>query len=203
MGIHLMTRLLYTFLREHGIKVSPEIFFDTITVKTDAAEQYINVALENRINLRQIDAETIGISLDETVQLQDVKDILSIFLPNTEIDEDFMKSVLGRIVKEQPDAYFDKFTRTSPLLTQPVFNKYRSETEMLRYINYLQGKDLSLADAMIPLGSCTMKLNATTEMLPITWPEFTSIHPFAPPNQAEGYHQLIGVCIYQCLPLIF
>ncbi|KAA6412405.1 MAG: glycine dehydrogenase [Lasallia pustulata] len=145
------------------------------------------------INLRMRDDDRVGITVDETVDIQDLSDILAIF----ENFSDRPASSVEQIAKDLSLDTFDSSSipsslrRTSSYLTHPVFNTHHSETELLRYIHHLQSKDLSLTHSMIPLGSCTMKLNATTEMIPISWPEFASIHPFVPVDQAKGYKTLI------------
>lgn len=174
------------------------VIFDTVVVKVKAgsAKQMASwAASEKGINIRILDPDRVGITVDETVDAKDLDDILSIFghfsqnqsqssLADIITDMDIAKDGL---VSEIPDP----LRRTSSYLTHPVFNSYHSETELLRYMHHLQSKDISLTHSMIPLGSCTMKLNATTEMAPVTWPEFASIHPFVPPDQAAGYATLI------------
>jgi glycine dehydrogenase len=137
-------------------------------------------ARERKINLRVISDTVVGISLDETTRLGDVEDLLMVF------GGAGAKGVVEQL-GEVDDAFAAPFARTTAFLTHPVFSAHRSETEMLRYIRSLEAKDLSLTHSMIPLGSCTMKLNATAEMFPVTWPEFGKLHPFAPREQAAGY----------------
>ena len=163
------------------------VLFDTVSVNVDkgkAPEIAAYAAANFKINLRVLDSDRLAITLDETVDKNDLEDILKIFVQ-------FSGKSLQVDVPELPAEAPSKLTRTSPYLTHPVFNSHHSETEMLRYIHHLQSKDLSLAHSMIPLGSCTMKLNATTEMVPISWPEFSSMHPFAPIDQAKGYTTMI------------
>jgi glycine dehydrogenase len=185
--IHQLTSALADGLRQLGYSLGSEPVFDTLTVVTGTSTADIVArASEHQINLRidptQADGtQTLGISLDETTGLEQISELLAIFAgdrsaPNLET--------------LRPEPIAPAFSRTSAYLTHPVFNQYHSETELLRYLYSLQKKDLSLADAMIPLGSCTMKLNATAEMLPITWPEFGQIHPFAPLSQTQGYQTL-------------
>ena len=169
---------------------------DTIAVEvgTGKASEFAAWEVENKsINLRVIDNNKLGITVDETVDTQDLLDIISVF-------EHFSKNVSTNLEEIIADLGLNNLEcvssssvmkRTSPYLTHPVFNTHHSETELLRYIHHLQSKDLSLTHSMIPLGSCTMKLNATTEMIPISWPEFSSIHPFVPVDQAKGYAVLI------------
>ena len=168
-------------LEEKGFKVRTKYFFDTITIDSgENTDSLLEAASQKGINLRKINKNFIGISLDESVDEQVLKNILSIFS---------IKSV--KEPKEETSSIPKALLRTSKYLQHPVFNTYRTETEMLRYIKRLYEKDIALDRAMIPLGSCTMKLNSTSEMLPVSWPEFSSIHPFAPENQTKGYKQLI------------
>jgi glycine dehydrogenase len=173
-------------LRKWSYEVTTEAFFDTITVRVPArAYALVAKAREQNINLRHVDADHIGISFDETTRRSEVERLLGCFRTNglagwnlDQIDEELSECIPAGL------------QRTSEYLTHPVFNMYRSETRMLRYLRHLQSKDIALDRSMIPLGSCTMKLNATTEMIPITWPEFANMHPFCPLEQAQGYQQL-------------
>ena len=168
-------------LEEKGFKVRTKHFFDTIAIYSgENTDSLLEAASQKGINLRKINKNYIGISLDESVDEQVLKNILSVFS---------IKSV--KEPKEETSSIPKNLLRTSKYLQHPVFNTYRTETEMLRYIKRLYEKDIALDRAMIPLGSCTMKLNSTSEMLPVSWPEFSSIHPFAPENQTKGYKQLI------------
>ena len=168
-------------LEEKGFKVKTKHFFDTIAIYSgENTDSLLEAASQKGINLRKINKNYIGISLDESVDEQVLKNILSVFS---------IKSV--KEPKEETSSIPKNLLRTSKYLQHPVFNTYRTETEMLRYIKRLYEKDIALDRAMIPLGSCTMKLNSTSEMLPVSWPEFSSIHPFAPENQTKGYKQLI------------
>jgi glycine dehydrogenase len=177
---HTLTATLAQELQAAGLRLKNTEFFDTIAIQTGSNTQTVlDRAHKQRINLRQLDANTIGVSLDETVSDRDLLDLLAVFTGET-----YGTFTVGAAAL--PAAQL----RQSAYLTHPVFAKYRSETELLRYMYRLQQKDLSLASAMIPLGSCTMKLNATAEMIPVTWPEFGKIHPFAPIDQAEGYQIL-------------
>ncbi|MGF1568542.1 MAG: aminomethyl-transferring glycine dehydrogenase [Nodosilinea sp.] len=185
--IHQLTTTLAQGLIKLGFTLGEAPVFDTLRV--DVGDQLIETlmrAAAQRINLRQLDDHTLAIALDETTTAQDVFDIWAVFAGADQAES---------VVTLLPDAiemedWPEAIRRTSPYLTHGVFHAYHSETELLRYIYRLQGKDLSLATAMIPLGSCTMKLNATAEMVPVTWPEFGQIHPFAPLEQALGYQQL-------------
>jgi len=187
--IHTLTATLAKGLAKAGFALGEAPYFDTLQVKTgDQTEAILQQAATKRINLRRVDAETLGISLDETTTTADVQDLWEVLAgPETAAS---LVSLL-QAPMELPD-WPQGLRRQSAYLTHPVFNRYHSETEMLRYLYRLQGKDLSLATAMIPLGSCTMKLNATAEMVPITWPEFGQIHPFAPAEQTRGYRQMFA-----------
>ncbi|HEV8073682.1 MAG TPA: beta-eliminating lyase-related protein, partial [Opitutaceae bacterium] len=180
----LLTELLVTGLRSIGATVNSEPFFDTLTVGNVSAARVEAAAHAKKINLRPIDAHTVGLTLDETTSLDDVKLLLSFF--GTAADFDPQLSALSSQLSEVPAPH----ARNSAFLTAAVFNHHHTEHEMLRYIKRLEAKDLSLCHSMISLGSCTMKLNATTEMLPVTWPEFGELHPFAPVEQTRGYQKL-------------
>jgi glycine dehydrogenase len=171
--------------------------FDTIAVRVGpgkAPELAAWAAEAKGINLRVLDGNRIGVTVDETVERQDLEDILAIFDNFTSRKDissvEQIASSLDLSALELPGVP-ETLKRTTPYLEHPVFNSHHSETELLRYIHHLQSKDLSLTHSMIPLGSCTMKLNATTEMIPVSWPEFSSIHPFVPVDQAKGYTTLI------------
>ena len=166
------------------------IFFDTITVSTKAggadAHALAAAAEKAGINLRVIDAGTLGISCDEKTTREHVATLLKVFgVART-------PAALSAAAAARPAVALGAAARTSAILTHPIFNTHHSETQLLRYIHKLQAKDLSLTTSMISLGSCTMKLNATSEMIPVTWPEFTDIHPFAPAHQAKGYEAMIS-----------
>jgi glycine dehydrogenase len=171
-----------------------EDFFDTICVEAEgwALPRLLDAARVRNINLRQLSSTRLCVALDETVTLGDVADLISIFSLNEALP--FMLDDLG--VKRER-AIPKSLSRTSSYLEHPVFHRHHSETEMLRYIKRLEARDLSLTSAMIPLGSCTMKLNATTEMMPVSWREFNRLHPFAPRDQAAGYQLLFNQLEYQ------
>ncbi len=179
-NVHNATSTLADALKKAGHNIKTKLFFDTIVVECDA-NKVISTAEAKEINFRKIDDKHIAISLDQTVEEQDLADVLSCF-GNTSSAISVQHSTL---ISQS------NFNRTSLYLTHPVFNSYHSESEMMRYIKRLENKDLSLVHSMISLGSCTMKLNAASELLPITWPEFANIHPFVPVNQAQGYTELI------------
>jgi glycine dehydrogenase len=183
--VHALTDKLARELKDAGHTVETEIFFDTIKVRPSKAKTAESVRAElakARVNVLEFADGSFGISLDETTTNHDVETILDAFQASDQF-------VAGSIPLDQP-ALPAPFARSSSFLTHSVFNTHHSETEMLRYITRLQSRDLSLAQSMIPLGSCTMKLNATSEMLPVTWPEFANIHPFAPEDQTKGYQIL-------------
>ncbi|AOP32683.1 glycine dehydrogenase (aminomethyl-transferring) [Leptospira tipperaryensis] len=177
--IHRFTSILSNGLKSAGFAISEHSSFDTITVQAgNKVKEILQKALSKKINLRQYNDGRIGIALDETVNTEDLQDLFEIFgVKNAEIEKNFSNA----------DTIPDSLKRTSSYLTHPIFQSHHTETKMLRYIRKLESRDLSLTTSMIPLGSCTMKLNATTEMYPVTWPEFGAIHPFAPADQAKGY----------------
>ena len=183
--VHLLTSILAQGLKQHGLAPVNSSWFDTLTLNTGAkTSEIISAAEERQINLRQIDANSIGISLDETTSSEDIADLWDILLGKHNLDVD-------TLAEEVSEALPGNLIRTDSFLTHPTFSRYHSETEMLRYLRRLSDKDIALDRAMIPLGSCTMKLNATAEMLPITWPEFSNMHPFAPVEQTAGYRAMI------------
>jgi glycine dehydrogenase len=185
--VHRLTRILAAGLGSVGIEVLTEAFFDTLTLGVPGrARELAARASERGINLRVVDDDHLGVALDETTRREHLETLWQVFGSGRELPN------VDALDRELPQALPDSLRRTSAYLTHPVFGRYQSETEMLRYLRRLQGKDLALDRSMIPLGSCTMKLNATAEMMPITWPEFSAIHPFAPLDQAEGYRQLLG-----------
>ena len=173
-------RLLMLALTKNDIDFKSSTFFDTLVILSgDKTQGYIEKALDKKINLRLIDDSSIGITIDESVSFEDLKEIVSIFC-----DEDI--SALNNLSASIPE----NLIRTSNYLTHSVFNDYQTETELMRYIRRLFNKDIALDTAMIPLGSCTMKLNSASEMMPVSWPEFSSIHPLVPANQIDGYIEL-------------
>jgi glycine dehydrogenase len=182
-NVHRRTSVLAAGLRQLGFAPQSENFFDTVTVDAGAQQREIVArALTETINLR-IGERTLGIALDETTTREDVEAVWRAFggwLAYADVEA------------TAPDALPAELKRTAAFLTHPVFHIHRSETELLRYMRKLSDRDLALDRAMIPLGSCTMKLNATSEMIPLTWPEFGSLHPFAPREQAQGYHALFA-----------
>jgi glycine cleavage system P protein (glycine dehydrogenase) len=189
--VHRYAAMLAAGLEQLGYKIGHAEFFDTIRVEAAHGEpqriaKLLDAAVKHGINLRRLSDRAIGVALDETTTDADLKDLLAIFAGDGKAPD------LGQLAASVDDRYDERFARTSPFLTHPVFNSHHSETEMLRYMRTLESRDLSLTHSMIPLGSCTMKLNATAEMIPITWPEFGRLHPFAPREQAAGYTELFS-----------
>src|SRR6266849_5189442 len=185
--VHTLAVLLAQAVTRLGYRVVHASFFDTLCVEVESwvLPRLLDAARARRINLRVISPTRIGISLDEATTLGDLADLVTAFSLNEVLP--FMVEDLG--AKADPSIP-ESLHRTSSYLTHAVFHRYRSETEMLRYIKRLEARDLSLTSAMIPLGSCTMKLNGTTEMVPLSWREFNRLHPFAPREQATGYRTL-------------
>jgi len=188
--VHGLTKLMDQGLSKLGYSVENDLYFDTLKVTLDSSEeqqQLRKMALDHKINLRYFDEPAVGIAFDEVKDLDHVDELLGIFAELRDIENGFdAKESADNVEVDFPEA----LTRTSSYLEHPVFNLYHSEHEMLRYMKKLENKDLSLVHSMISLGSCTMKLNATAEMIPLTWPKFGKIHPFAPEDQARGYHRL-------------
>ncbi|EIU6776228.1 aminomethyl-transferring glycine dehydrogenase [Vibrio parahaemolyticus] len=182
---HHMTAILAAGLTKGGFELAHNSFFDTITINTgEKTQDLYTKALAADINLRALPGK-LGISLDETTTVADVEALFAVFGVKEDVTA-LSTEIAGNEFAAIPEA----LRRTSEYLTHPVFNTYHSETQMMRYLKQLENKDFSLTHGMIPLGSCTMKLNAAAEMIPITWPEFGSIHPFAPAEQAAGYAAL-------------
>ena len=188
--IHGLTILLAKSLKEIGFEQQNDVYFDTLRFNVGGLVNSIHSeALNQEVNLNYT-GETITISLNETTTVEDVKVLVKIFgkvkgKNLNDVDVDALKADIETVIPTE-------LQRTSAFLTHPVFNKHHSEHEMLRYIKSLEAKDLSLCHSMIALGSCTMKLNATTEMVPVTWPEFGNLHPFAPADQTGGYMQIMA-----------
>ncbi len=186
MDIHLLADALSHALQNLGYKQLNQNYFDTLVIDAGEDLQKIkSAALQAGINLRYIDQKTIGIASDETTTREDIQVLADVFSKAKN-----QKNTSVTIETKHQAHWPQKLIRTSAYLQHPVFNTHHSETQMLRYIKSLELKDLSLANSMIPLGSCTMKLNATTEMIPVSWPEFGALHPFAPVEQAAGYQQI-------------
>ncbi len=184
--INILTQTLAGALKEHGHTLLSESFFDTIVIRSEKANSIKEKAKEQNINFRYFeDPGLIGISLDETTEFNDLADIINVLnlveeAVSYEIDESALFNHIPKSV-----------IRTSEFLTHEVFNSYHSESKMMRYIKFLENKDLSLNTSMIPLGSCTMKLNAATQMIPLTWSHWSAVHPFTPQEKAEGYLTMV------------
>ena len=183
--VHSFTAILALGLTKLGHSVEQQHFFDTLSIKTGAKTAELHAkARAAGINLREIDAERLGLSLDETTDQAAVEALLALFAGDQAAPA--VSDLAAQIASRLPQ----NLLRQSPILSHEVFNRYHSETELMRYLRKLADKDLALDRSMIPLGSCTMKLNAASEMIPVTWPEFGNLHPFAPVEQAAGYTQL-------------
>ncbi len=179
--VHLNAVTLANALRAAGADVAPEAFFDTVTVRVGVGQAGILAAARQRgINLRKVGRDRVGISVDETTDAGVIARVLDAF------------GITDPAVPAEAPAIPEGLLRDSDYLTHPVFHMNRAESEMMRYMRRLSDRDLALDRAMIPLGSCTMKLNAAAEMMPITWPEFGALHPFAPEDQAAGYHEVFA-----------
>lgn len=192
-SIHRKTATLLNALKQLNLYQEHSHFFDTLKIEfTDNAgikKEILQLeALHNHINFRYFDDNAIGIAIDETTTLQDLDLIVKLFAKAIDKVESIPN--VYAIYNQSPNAIPSFAKRESPYLQHPIFNRYHSEHQMLRYIKSLERKDLSLTTSMISLGSCTMKLNATTEMIPVSWTEFANIHPYAPKSQARGYHSL-------------
>jgi glycine dehydrogenase len=180
--IHRLAAILAEGLRQAGVKVIGDAFFDTVRV--EAGADAVDRAQSAGYNLRRVSPTVLGISLDEKTTREDVATLLRLLTGKA--------ADIGALDASRPCNIPEALRRTTPILSHPVFNSHHTEHEMLRYLKKLQNRDLAMDHSMISLGSCTMKLNATSEMIPITWPEFSDIHPFAPLDQAAGYLEMIG-----------
>jgi len=180
-----LSQIVAEAIEERGFELASENFFDTIVVNVDDISSFKRKAERQQINLRYINDKQIGISLDETVALDDLFDLINCFENDTD--------PVGFTLEEDDElTHIPQFAvRTSSFLTHPVFNTHHSETQMMRYIKQLENKDLALNTSMISLGSCTMKLNAASEMMPLSWTHWSRIHPFLPANQVQGYKQIL------------
>ena len=188
-SIHRLTDILAAGLKQGGLTLRHNTWFDTLTVEVKDKAAVLERALSFGLNLRTDIHGAVGITLDEATSREDVQVLFAALLGDDNgLDIDKLDKAASTDSNSIPAAML----RVDPILTHPVFNQYHSETEMMRYMHRLEKKDLALNQAMIPLGSCTMKLNAAAEMIPITWPEFADLHPFCPTEQAGGYQQMIG-----------
>ncbi|WP_127958968.1 aminomethyl-transferring glycine dehydrogenase [Serratia microhaemolytica] len=193
--IHRLTDILATALQQAGLKLRHQTWFDTLCVEVNDKAATLARATAQGINLRSDLQHAVGITLDETTRSEDIQTLFALLVAddhNTATTLPLDIAALDNTLSQHSSSIPANMWRKAPILTHPVFNRYHSETEMMRYMHRLVRKDLALNQAMIPLGSCTMKLNAAAEMLPITWPEFADLHPFCPPEQAAGYQQMIA-----------
>ena len=189
--VHGFTQVFVNTIADYGFKFTNDSFFDTVTIDvtpvlTNAEDLHMR-AREANINLRSIDSEHVGVTFDESITPQDLVSLINVFASGASANS----ISLADLIEPKRSSVPKGLKRTSPFLPHPVFNKHHSETEILRYINHLASKDLSLTHAMIPLGSCTMKLSSTSSMIPLSWPHYANIHPFAPHDQVQGYHTVI------------
>lgn len=175
-------------LREMGFTIANNSFFDTLTVETDNAEAILKTGYAHEYNFRLVAKNKIGLSFDETCTTTTVNEVLAMFAKHA---KNPAQLTFDKVKPPTAASWSAFFARKSDYLTHETFNSYHSETELLRYIHRLQGKDFTLTHSMIPLGSCTMKLNATTELVPVSWPEVNQLHPFAPVSQTQGYMKMI------------
>jgi glycine dehydrogenase len=183
--VHHLTAIFAKGLSQLGLGVEQAFFFDSVTVNSGATTAALHTkARAQQINLREVDAQRIGLSLDETTQQTDIEALWALFADGKTLPD--FATLSSAVEAKLPS----ELLRESPVLSHPVFNRYHSETELMRYLRKLADKDLALDRTMIPLGSCTMKLNAASEMIPVTWAEFGNLHPFAPAEQSAGYQQL-------------
>lgn len=187
--VHALAATFAAGAQQAGLTVCSDIFFDTVHLRTAGkSSAYLAKAAEHGINLRMIDNDNLTVAFDETNTADHVNELVQIF---ADVNGSSINFDANSAVDNIDLSFPQSLSRTSSFLTHPVFNLYHSETDMLRYLYTLQTKDLSLATAMMPLGSCTMKLNATVEMIPITWPEVGGLHPFAPADQTLGYKEML------------
>ena len=191
--VHSPTQFLKSTVERFGYRVVNDTFFDTLTIGVssacDNAEVVYVAAALKCINPRRIGDSRFGVTLDESISRDELESLIDIFslAPSRTGDH------LTGIPQPVSPGYPEYLALTSEFFTHPVFNKHHSETEMLRYIFHLSSKDLSLVHTVIPLGSCTMKINSTSSVIPLTWPQFSNVHPFSPSNQVRGYKQIIEV----------
>lgn len=187
-GIHSYTKKLKDSLDELSYKVLNQNFFDTLTVKTgdSNADALVNHLLERQFNVYKVNDSHISVSLNETVEMHELVELVKAFADFKDKNIESFEEVVSSVFVDE------KLKRESDFLAHEIFNKYHSETDMMRYIKSLENKDFSLVHGMIPLGSCTMKLNAASELMPLTWPEFANIHPFAPQDQTLGYLEILN-----------
>ena len=186
--IHRLCSILAKGLSQKGVKLINTTWFDTLNFTTESRDDILQRATQAKINLRLIDNQTLGLSIDETKNLADIEQLFTIILG---ADHGLDCQAIDAEIEHDLIGIPEKSRRQDTILSHPTFQRYHSETEMMRYLKRLENKDLSLTHAMIPLGSCTMKLNASSELMPISWDAFANIHPYAPKEQLEGYQQMI------------
>lgn len=186
--IHRLTDILAMGLTQHGLRLRHTHWFDTLCIEVADKDRVLQRAARQQINLRADLPQAVGVTLDETTSRDDLQTLYQVL---TDTDQQLDIEALDKLVATTSSSLSPTMLRNDTILSHPVFNRYHSETEMMRYLQRLARKDLALDQAMIPLGSCTMKLNAAAEMIPISWPEFANLHPFCPPEQAQGYQQLL------------
>lgn len=195
--VHFFTQVLADQAKKLGYAVANDnSFFDTLTIRADDVAAVYQAASLHRINLRPVDAEHVGVTLDESVSPDDLVNIINVFAAAVAKQAVTLPYILGEYSTSASNIQYSfgkQFVRESQYLQNPVFNTHHSETEMVRYVHHLQSKDLSLVHGMIPLGSCTMKLNSTASMIPLTYSGFSNMHTFAPLEQAQGYQTMIKV----------
>ena len=193
--VHGLTQLLKAIIERFGYRAIHQHFFDTllldVTGAVPSAQSLHSITTQAGINLRVVDDKHVGVTLDESVGPIDFLRLVNAFAASVGAP---ICTAENLPTADLTSAIPESLRRTSDYLPHPVFNKHHSETEMLRYIHHLQSKDLSLVHSMTALGSCTMKLNSTSSMIPVTWPEFSAVHPFVPLEQANGYSKIISVC---------
>ena len=191
--VHGYTQVFKSNVASFGYLIENTSFFDTVTLDVSSVVENADVlhtaAWNGGINLRRIDSRRVGVTLDESISSTDLIALINVFASAGSASP----ITLSDLKEPEHTAIPSHLERRSEYLPHPVFNKHHSETEMLRYIHHLASKDISLVHSMIPLGSCTMKLNSTSSMIPLTWPEFSDIHPFVPGDQVVGYHAMMKV----------
>jgi glycine dehydrogenase len=185
--VHRATAMFARAIKAEGYEIAGDSFFDTITVTVPDAAEIVAAALKEGFNLRHIDATHVGVALDERVTRTELLAVLRAFGVTK---EELVQSLRAPVAHEAE--HLPQFARSSEILSHPIFHRYHSETEMMRYLRRLESKDIALNRSMIPLGSCTMKLNAAAEMFPVTWPEVGGLHPFAPAAQSAGYRSMFA-----------
>jgi len=191
-SVHHATKAVSSAAKVLGLDHDNPTYFDTLTFTSEHTDAIIATAVDNGINLRKVSPGRFGVALDETVRSQDLERLVQALAAGNGVKDPAVIAKALEAVKTPQEGFAFENSRSSVFMPHPIFNKYHSETQMLRYLATLERRDVSLRESMIPLGSCTMKLNAASEMIPVSWPEFAEMHPFCPENQATGYHEMIG-----------